>query len=307
MSTPKLTQEEVDALVSLARERAVAAPVVEPRDFRAPRRLSVDQLEQMVAGIGRVLPEGAALLSGWLRCDCKLEAQALVESTLELAADGLADPLCAFALDCGGEEGLLLWDASAALAASECALGGSPAADVAGRALTSIEARMIEQMLAPLAKSCAKALGGDVKSLRHLPDAAAARKVASAAPGAGRVLLQLALDSNLGPSSLRIMLAKTKAPEVPAAALPAKGAKSALPPALGAVDVGLGVHLGDVEVPLADLLALEVGDVIPLELQLDGVVDVHVEGRRCMTARIGHHQGRLALRIASLSARELSI
>ncbi|MEY2806863.1 MAG: Type flagellar switch regulator (C-ring) FliN C-term [Planctomycetota bacterium] len=307
MSTPKLTPEELDALVSMARERAVEAPVVEPRDFRAPRRLSVDQLAQMVSSVGRALPEGSAHLSSWLRCDCRLEVQALVESTLDLATEGLADPLCAFALDCGGEEGLLLWDASTAVAASECALGGAPAADLAGRALTNIEARMVEQLLAPLAKSCAKALGGEVKSLRHLPDAAAALKLRGAAGGAGRVLLQLALDSNLGPSSLRILLAKTKAPEIPAAALPAKGAKQALPPAFGAVDVGLGVHLGDVEVPLADLLALEVGDVIPLELELDGVVDVHVEGRRCMTARIGHHQGRLALRIAALQARELSI
>ncbi len=307
MSTPKLTPEELDALVSIARERAAEAPIVEPRDFRAPRRLSVDQLAQMVSSIVRVLPEGSAHLSSWLRCDCKLEAQALVESTLDLATEGLADPLCAFALDCGGEEGLLVWDASAALAASECALGGAPTADLAGRALTNIEARMVEQLLAPLAKACAKALGGEVKSLRHLPDAATASKVRGASGGAGRVLLQLALDSNLGPSSLRIVLAKTKAPEIPSAALPAKGAKQALPPVLGAVDVGLGVHLGDVEVPLADLLALEIGDVIPLELELDGVVDVHIEGRRCMTARIGHHQGRLALRIASLSARELSI
>ena len=46
-----MTQAEVDALVSIARDRAVSAPVVEPRDFRAPKRLSVEQLSAMAQAV----------------------------------------------------------------------------------------------------------------------------------------------------------------------------------------------------------------------------------------------------------------
>ena len=298
-----MTQAEVDALVSIARDRAVSAPVVEPRDFRAPKRLSVEQLSAMAQAVTKALPEPTRHLSGWLRAEVRVEVQALVETTMDLACEPLTDPLCVWALDCGGETGLLIWDASTAVAAVEGALGGTPPADVEARTLSGLEARIMEQTLTPLAAAVAKALGTDVKSMRHTPDVGVLAKLRATQGDASRLAVQLALDQETGPSSLRLLLAKTKAPELPVAALPSTKHKTALPTALGPVEVEIGAHLGDVEVPLADLLALEVGDVIPLALELDGIVDVHVEGARCMTARIGSHKGALALRIAGLHAR----
>lgn len=303
MSGAKLTQEEVDALVSIARDRAASGPVVEARDFRAPRRLSVEQLASMAQAVAKALPDASRHLGGWLRGDARIQVQALVETTLDLACEPLKEPWCVWQLDCGGETGLLVWDASAAVLAAECALGGTPAPDTAARGLSTAETRVLEHALGPAVAAVAKSLGSDVKSMRQVADLTALAKLREGCGDSPRLAVQLALDQESGPSSLRLLLARTKAPETaPTAAGPAK-AKTALPGALMPVQVEIGAHLGDVDVPLADLLALEVGDVIPLALELDGIVDVHVEGARCMTARIGSHKGQLALRIAALGAR----
>lgn len=302
MTAAKLTQEEVDALVSIARDRAASGPVVESRDFRAPRRLSVEQLAAMARAVAKTLPEASRHLGGWLRNDARLDVQALVETTLDLACDPLKEPWCVWSVDCGGETGLLVWDASAAVVAAECALGGTPAPDTGARALSIVESRVLEHALGPAVAAVAKSLGSDVKSMRHVADAAALAKLREGCGEAPRLAVQLGLDQEHGPSSLRLLLARVKAPETGPAPAPAKG-KTALPGALNPVQVEIGAHLGDVEVPLADLLSLEVGDVIPLALELDGIVDVHVEGARCMTARIGSHKGQLALRVAALGAR----
>ena len=60
-------------------------------------------------------------------------------------------------------------------------------------------------------------------------------------------------------------------------------------------------HLASIDVPLTDLLELEVGDVIPLGVHTQTPVDIYVEDRSCAKGRMGSHLGRLAVRIEKLS------
>ena len=58
-----------------------------------------------------------------------------------------------------------------------------------------------------------------------------------------------------------------------------------------------------IDIPLSDLLRLEVGDVIPLGVQAGGQLDLVIEEVPCAKVRWGRHDGRLAVRIDQLEGR----
>ena len=66
---------------------------------------------------------------------------------------------------------------------------------------------------------------------------------------------------------------------------------------LGVIPVGLSVCLGRGEVTLEELLGLEAGDVVVLEQDIDGEVEMEVGGRTCFAGKPGTLTGRYALEI----------
>jgi flagellar motor switch protein FliM len=87
------------------------------------------------------------------------------------------------------------------------------------------------------------------------------------------------------------------------------GAKSAewktkLGAALGEVRVDARTVLARPELPLSELMRLEVGDVIPVSLP--HLVPLIVEGRRIAIGAVGEHDGRAALRIERIEQGRLA-
>jgi flagellar motor switch protein FliM len=76
-----------------------------------------------------------------------------------------------------------------------------------------------------------------------------------------------------------------------------------MPAHLGAIPVEIGVQLGSTDLPLSELLGLEVGDVILLGVEVGSTLDVYVEGEACASARWGQHQGQLAIKIDALGTK----
>ena len=76
-----------------------------------------------------------------------------------------------------------------------------------------------------------------------------------------------------------------------------------LPEHLGPVDVTISAQLAGCEVSLDQLLALEAGDVIPIDARVGDLAVVKVEGCAFARARLGQHRGQLAIRIEQLEAK----
>ena len=78
---------------------------------------------------------------------------------------------------------------------------------------------------------------------------------------------------------------------------------NAINPALhrfGEVTVRLAVELGRTDMPLKDVLALEEGSVVPLNRQVDELLDITANGRVVARGEVVAHDGRFAIRIVSL-------
>ncbi|HKX46678.1 MAG TPA: FliM/FliN family flagellar motor C-terminal domain-containing protein, partial [Planctomycetota bacterium] len=98
------------------------------------------------------------------------------------------------------------------------------------------------------------------------------------------------------PTTLLVQLPVLGSPHL-AAEKDGAPAVAALPSHLGGVACGLTVQLGGADISLADLLALEVGDVVELDARADRPVRVTVEGRGVATAVLGLSGARLAVRL----------
>jgi flagellar motor switch protein FliM len=293
-----LSPEELGALLPAA--AATAPAQVEPRDFRRPRRLSTERVSALAERAAEALPELQELLAARLRRACTVAVAGCGEIDAAEAWSAAHEHAPVLRAELGGEPAWLLWESPAALAAAEIALGGEPAQEPAPRALSSVERTLIDELLGKVAALLARALGADAKSWRG-STVALEREALADAGGArdpARVWLHVSVDAGSSASTLRLYLpglaSGGDAPKAPPA-------PRALPAHLEEIEVDLVAALGAVDIPLSELLALEVGDVIPLALEADTTLDVSVEDVPWASASWGRHEERLALR---LKARE---
>ncbi|HVS10212.1 MAG TPA: FliM/FliN family flagellar motor switch protein [Planctomycetota bacterium] len=302
-----MSPEEAQAILDIARRgsgaRADAPSRVEARDFEKPLRLSRGELESVRARIAASL-EGVALeLSQALRGDCTLELVELAEVNAERVTKGLIDPAQSPAppaivrFEIARQPGWLVWDAASAVAAVESALGaGPPAAEPAARALSAVERASLRRMLAGAIARLASALGLSAASLTvpESVEVAGDWRDGGASADPQRLALHLALEAPAGASVLKLYLPGFQ----PAAPRSARELANAVPAHLHGVSLELAARLGSSDVSLREMLALEVGDVIPLSTPVGEVLRVYVEGEPCAVARLGRKDGNLAIRIA---------
>ncbi len=305
--TQNLTPEEVETLLDADAPIASAPSAVAPRDFRRPMRLSAVQLEKLRRTAEKALPEIESALHSWLRRPHKAVIAELSEVDAHAMLASLEEPMCVAVFDSASQPAWTVWESAAAVAAAELALGTSDVKAQA-RVLSSIEAKLLSNLVNKMTAVVASALGADAKGFRFAQSAEELKssREAIGANDPQRVCVQIALESAGETSLLRVYLPGLRAPdaEKPAASSPAKpAARSAVPAHLGAIPVEIGVRLGSTDLPLSELLGLEVGDVILLDVEVGSSLDVYVEGEACATARWGQHAGELAIKIDALGAK----
>lgn len=305
--TSNVTAEEVQALAGDA-EPSVRTPAVEVRDFREPRRLTAAQLARHARSVARSLADIESSLAIWLRGAYRCEVDSVREaSALEVLRDLGSDRLLA-AFECGGRRGWAVWDATMASAATEIALGTVEVKEPKARTFSNVERGVLKNMLGRVVALVAQTLEVDAKGVRVVQDEIQLELERTDAREGDpqRLAVYLALSGPIGDSVLRIYFAGVKTPDAPAAK-DAPDPKKKLPPApehLLDVPLELGAQLGTTEIALADLLGLEVGDVIPLSVASGSALTVYVDGIPCGTARFGEHKGRLAIQLQTFGARD---
>ena len=277
--------------------RAKPAGAVAARDFKQPRRMGAERLSELTRLVKNLLPA----LEKRLAETSGLRVALSIDGLAERDADGLlaafAEPLCVLRFRCGKEPGWLAWDSAAAVSAVET-LFGARSGSTSARRLSPAEIKVATVFLSELLKGVAPALGVSPADFTLVQVASELGTWREAGEGAEAHRLELALGLTRGEekSVVRLYLpGVSTGAAASAASLPA-----ALPGHLERVEVELSARLTGCEISLDQLLALEEGDVIPLDARLGDPTTLSVEGLTLAHARLGSHRGRLAVRIERL-------
>jgi flagellar motor switch protein FliM len=317
-----VTEEELDALLAEpappARSRAGMPPAdgsgasavsadvsVESRDFREPRWLSPDDLDAF-----RTRAKSAALaLVDALRASLPRAIElAHVEVNEDSAESCLRTepPCCVLASESGAGLSLARIDRSSALYLAELALGTAVAAPSeaiadANRALTPLESEIVERLLSRALSTVASALGVATKEPRLFAEARDLERALANESDRRRLAVRVAITAGESELVLHCLLANAVAPKKLAVSAPQRPTpKAALPSDVASTRVEVSAVLGETEIMLTDLLALEAGDLIPLSLAPGDPIVVRIEGEPCGRARFGERDGRMAVRLTEI-------
>ncbi|MBK7642524.1 MAG: FliM/FliN family flagellar motor switch protein [Planctomycetes bacterium] len=299
-----LSPEEVHALVGDAGGHAATA--IEPRDFRQPRRLSPEQLVRHKRTAQRVQKELGRLAEATFRVPTPAEIVGVSEASMPEVVRELEEPFAALLFDCGGQSCWTIWDISIALGAVERMLGSTKVEEQKPRALSAVERSLVQSLLVKITTLLGSAFGLEPKNPRYVQDFVSLYAVQDAQDQGDpqRLCVQVGLQGEYGSGTIRVYLGGPRLLE------PANGAaqgkdkhRPTLPAHISDLEVQLTAELASVELPLKDVLAIEPGDVIPLDVEVDSPLALYVEDEACGSARWGERSGRIALRITEFTRR----
>lgn len=287
--------EEAEALLAGdAGGRDVRA--IEPRDFSRPRRLSQGQREALETLVVALLPDARAELAELLGEGLALGLQSVGEVDARALFEGQEAVPCVLGFRIEEATGWAAWEAPMAVAAVESLLGGR-SADGEARPFSELESGVLVELLAPLVRRMAAALGAEATDFSLHQSTEELRRAALAAGARDGHRLEIELSVELGEATSALRCYFPGFPPVTGRSSADGGTMAELPPPVRGVPVGLRARLAGCEVPLSQLLSLEVGDVIPLEDRADEPLVLFVEDERYATAKLGTHRGMLAVRI----------
>lgn len=300
MKSPLLPEELEAVLAMVAPKSAPPEGSVAPRDFARPQRLSIEERTQLRERLGRTLPALERELSSVLRTRARISLSDVDEIDASLAIAQLRPPMAVAPFLVAGQPCWVVWESVAAVAALELALGAPEAKGSEPRKLSSVEGMLFKRVANSVLRELGPALDFAVEHLRvaTLLEELGSPRDAGAKFDPRRLLLLLEIEIPTGTSSLRLYLPPPRTGDAPVPRASAPGVK--LPEHLDLVPLSISARLGAADLPLADLLALEVGDVIPLGVDSGAPLEVWAEDRPWASAILGASAGRLALRLHSI-------
>ena len=271
---------------------------VAARDFAQPRRLSEKRLAALRLALENALPALEKKLAEGSGVRVALTLGTLGEADAEALLARTTEPLCVLRFRCQKALAWCTWDPAAATGVVEAILGargGAPAA----RKLSPTETRIAVQFTSEIVRAVAGVLAFSASEFALVQAQAELGSWREAGAQAEPYRFEVPLELRLGEltSTLRLYLPGLPGDE------PAAGASvpAALPAHLEQVEVELSARLRGCEISLDQLLALEAGDVIPLDARLGDPTTLSIEGLTLAQGRLGRHRGRLAVRIERLS------
>lgn len=300
--------EEAAALADAARQGGAEGgdarvSVVAPRDFTEPRTLSAERIAHIHKTLSAREQTIANALAGPLRGHPTITIGGITEVNAHGLFDGFVRPFLVHGFQCAGSQGWVIWETDAARIASDTVLSGPPteedlaeAASTREPILTRTERRVIGALLDEMIQRVTVEFDLDVGpgSLWQEPEELTTIEDLGPDADARRLCVHIAFEPESGePSDIRIYL-----PGITAAAdHETSGPMEEAPAHLAGMDLEVSVHVGGTDVPLAELLAIEIGDVIPLDTRIGDLAEIEIEEMICARGRIGTHRGLLALHV----------
>lgn len=292
--------EEVEAILeasasagSAAAGRVPRSSDVRLRDFNEPRRFSDEGRTTVERAVRIELKNLEQDLKSILREQHQFELSELREISAEGLFMDLQAPIAMARFEVAGQIGWVEWEVVPAIRTIEIVLGAAEAPESELRPLSPVERKVLLRILTSFVNSVGSALGLELENIRSVNQL---ERIGSWRDGGScrdpqRLFLAIAIDGPSGPSTLKIYLPgfelSAGSPQPP----------PALPEHLDHVDFELRACLGSTEIPLAELLAIEVGDVIPLSTAVGDPLTLLTEGQACGLGQLGCKSGSLAVRI----------
>lgn len=205
------------------------------------------------------------------------------------------EPLCVLRFLVGKNPAWLVWDPAAAVGVIEAVLGGR-GDDTAARKLSPTEATVAAQFLATFVDQVTATLGleaSDATLVQARTELGSWREGGEDAEP-HRLEVRLGLERGSQDSILAFYLPGIGAGDAHATERPLP---ERLPDHLDQVEIEVCARLRGCEISLDQLLALEEGDVIPLDARVGDPTELSVDGMTLAEGRLGSHRGRLAVRI----------
>ncbi|MFT7680107.1 MAG: flagellar motor switch protein FliM [Planctomycetota bacterium] len=275
---------------------------VASRDFREPRSLSSERLHEIDGQITSALQGISTDLVGPLRSFHKFTLASLREINVEHMFDDFKAPFIVHNFTIGGHLAWMVWDSTAAAKVVETVVSGPSTSneEVEPRQLSSAEVSILSRILDVITVPICERLGLEAApgTLAQDVDDLVTLRSANASADSRRLSVHLVIDGQVGQSELILYL-----PNVPGSPELIQETAEALPDHLDDVLLDVRAFLGAVDLPLHELLALEVGDVLPLGIDTDQTLDIYIEERACAKGHWGQVNGTLAVHLTQLDLR----
>jgi len=291
-------------------------PHVEPYDFRRPLTLVREHARHLEMAFGRLARQFGTQLTARLRAVSQLELEQISLHTYEEYVASLPTPtamvLCS--IEPSRQTGVLQLPVEATMVWVDYLFGGDGRGDDRpGRELTEIELTLVRELLEHALADMEYAFAGiiriglGVRSVQYNPQfvqAAAATDVVLVASFRLRVgeredALTLMLPAEQMIAALQV--ADGAVATNPDDRRRVELAQAELVQAVAGVPVEVGVRFAPVTVRPRDVLALEVGDVLPLSHPSTEPLDVVVDDVVLAKAALGSHGPRLACRVVAVT------
>ena len=304
--------EEAEALAEAAGatdpHAEARVSVVSLRDFSEPRTLSADRIARIRKTLSARLQTIANALAGPLRGHPTMTLADVAETNAHGLFDGFVKPFLVHGFDVRGNQAWIVWDAPAARIACDTILSGPPEAGEDGEIpeqepgdpnLTRTERRVVASLLDTLLGTIAEDFDLELNPGEVWQEPEELTTLEDLGPDADprRLLVHLGFEDERGRASdLRLYLPGIVDPAEEEDVRENDNAPSHLAP----VDLELSALLGGTNVPLSELLAIEVGDVIPIDRRVGELIEIEVEETVCGRVQFGSKNGRLAVIVRSV-------
>lgn len=286
--------------------------VVVPRDFTEPRTLSAERINRIHKTLSSRLQAMANLLAGPLRGHPALSIGEISEVNAQGLFDGFQAPFLVHGFHSNDQLGWVIWTPEAARLASDLILSGPeepplpvestedealPAAEPSRSPLLSrTERRVIGRMLDQVVGLVLAEFGHELEAGTIWQESEELTTLEDLGPDADsrRLMIHLSFEDAAGnASNLRVYV-----PGIPGDESEEEDEERAAAPShLAPVHMNVDAVLGGTFAPLAELLGVEVGDVIPLDARVGDPITFEVEETTCARGRFGAHGGLLAIQL----------
>lgn len=326
-----LTNEEIDTLLQMFRTEggaveaevettAIAPPpvfsddnrVVSPIDLLKPNRVGRDQLrgiERYFEGAGKLL---SATISDKLRIDVRVDCVAVEQQRFGTWLEHVPGPVVFFVLELKPFKLPCVLTASTSLlyGAVDRILGGTGKISRVPKDFTAAEHTVAEALIGPCLDRICDSLAEAVEMKWSIQNRFCNPSLAQVLPSQDVVMtvyFQVAGDFLIGDLRLTIPFAAieplmdrfTKDRN----AMVEQGAmRDVLARNIRVVPIQVAAELGEARIRLRQMLALQPGDVIPLQTRVGEPAVVPIQGRPKFTAHIGRIGNRFGLQVADVIA-----
>jgi len=300
----QLDPEEVQAIADAMRVDATEKPPPEvaERDFNIPRRLSLEVVKKLEATLRNSIPSLKRSLQSVVPTELELEPIAVREITAAGLFENPTPPFVIAHFVNGKAPGWVVWEPAQAIACVQAALGMPDMSDGeldTDHELSFVERRLMARILETLLAPIAKRFNVEVENLfiAEKPDDIGSWEDEGPDADAHRLCVEFSLTAFEIEATITFYLPGFLTSGVE---LDEDQHATEAPAVLGSIPIELGARFDPVEVPLSQLLEIEVGDVIPLAPIRSAQLTLSVDDQPVAKAEMGRNYERLAIRVLEI-------